>query len=296
VSASFVNIHYRTPGRGIMIELSGNVTFGQYVNNGSALTRMDPRAKLLCAIVLIATLTYVASFTALAICLLYCIILQWSSRISLLYVLRGFRTIAIFLSIIYIIQVIFYYSPTQHTTLIWQWGIFSISWEGIIRSALTILRVLFLFYLASMLLFTTSLVDLTDGLEALFSPLQRLGLAVNGLIMVLVIAFKFVPILIKELERLTKAQAARGIRFNKGNPIERINKFAALLVPLFLSGFRRAEALSIAMEARCYGVGRPGWKRTKRRELRFRPFDLLALALTIIFCTGMIIANITAPF
>lgn len=279
-----------------MIELSANVTFGQYVNNGSALTRMDARAKLLCAIVLIATLTYISSFTALAISLLYCIILQWSSRISVLYVLRGFRTIAIFLTIIYIIQVIFYYSPFQHTTLIWQWGIFSVSWEGILRSALTILRVLFLFYLASMLLFTTSLVDLTDGLEALFSPLQRLGLAVNGLIMVLVIAFKFVPILIKELERLTKAQAARGIRFNKGNPIERINKFGALLVPLFLSGFRRAEALSVAMEARCYGVGRRGWKRTKRRELRFRLYDLLALAFTIVFCIGMIIANILAPF
>src|SRR3989442_6739996 len=232
-----------------MIELSRNITFGQYVNNSSILTRLDPRAKLLCALFLIALFSYVSSFTALAVCFLCCIFLQAVSRISVIYVLRGFRFIVIFLGFLYILQVVFYYSPTQHTSLIWQWGIFAVSWEGILRSAVTIIRILLLFYLASMLMFTTSLVDLTDGSEALLSPLQRLGVPVNGLVMVLVIAFKFVPILVTEIERLIKSQPALCASFTQGNIAQRVTRFGSLLIPLFVSAFRRAEALTIAMEA-----------------------------------------------
>jgi energy-coupling factor transport system permease protein len=279
-----------------MIELSKTITFGQYINNGSALTRLDPRAKLLSAFLLILLFSYVANFTALALCLLCCIIVQWVSRIPVLYALRGFRLIVIFLSFLYILQVVFYTSPTQHTTLIWQWGIFTVSWEGIIRNALTIARILLLFYLASMLLFATSLVDLTDGSEALLSPLQKLGIPVNGLIMVLVIAFKFVPILVAEVERLIKAQTARGALFTRGNVVQRIANFGSLLVPLFVSGFRRAEALTIAMEARCYMGGVRGWRRSKRREMHFNRYDILALVFTIVFCIVTLIVNFVAPF
>jgi hypothetical protein len=116
------------------------------------------------------------------------------------------------------------------------------------------IRVFFLYYIASMLMFATSLVDLTDGSEALLSPLERIGLPINHVVMVFVIAFKFVPIFIAEIERLIKAQTARGVRFDKGNFIKRAMRVGSLLVPLFLSGFRRAEALTIAMEARCYMV------------------------------------------
>src|SRR6266567_543485 len=130
-----------------MIELSRIITFGQYVNNGSTLIRLDPRAKLLSALLLIILFSSVGTFTALALCLLCCFFLQVTSRLSLLYVLRGFRPIVIFLGILYIAQALFYYSPTQHTTLLWQWGIFSVSWEGILRSTLIVLRVLLVFYL-----------------------------------------------------------------------------------------------------------------------------------------------------
>src|SRR5260221_6225267 len=102
-----------------------------------------------------------------------------------------------------------------------------------------------------MLMFTTSLIDLTDGSEVLLSPLQRIGVPVNAFVMVLVIAFKFVPIFVGEIERLIKAQSARGVRFDQGNFIQRTLKLAPLLIPLFVSGFKRAESLSIAMEARC---------------------------------------------
>jgi energy-coupling factor transport system permease protein len=133
-------------------------------------------------------------------------------------------------------------------------------------------------------------------MEALLSPLQRLGLPVNAFIMVLVIAFKFVPILVAEVERLTKAQAARGVRFDKGNFIQRALKMGPWLIPLFLSGFRRAEMLAMAMEARCYGGGRRGWRRSKRRQLRFERFDILALSFVVAFCMIAVLVNIAAPF
>lgn len=275
-----------------MIELSRNITFGQYINNGSLLTRLDPRAKLLCFVLLIATFSYVGTFTALALCFLACVVLQVLSKLSWPYVLRGFRLIVIFMSFLFILQVIFYYSPTQHTTLLWQWGIFAISWEGILRSALIVLRILLLFYLVSMLMFTTSLVDLTDGSEALLSPLQKLGVPVNGLVMVLVIAFKFVPILVAEIERLVKAQTARGGSFQQGNLVQRVTRFGSLLVPLFVSAFRKAEALTTAMEARCYAGGVRGWRRSKRRELHMQRFDVLALSCTVGFCVLVIVVNI----
>lgn len=279
-----------------MIELSRNITFGQYINNDSALTRMDPRAKLLCTILLIALVSYVGSFIAFAVCLVGCIIIQWISRIPLSYILRTFKPVVIFLIFIYIIEVVFYYSPTQHTTLIWQWSIFTVSWEGIIRSASIMVRVIFLYYLTSMLTFTTSLVDLTDGMEALLSPLEKLGLPVNAFVMVLVIAFKFVPIFVSEVERLMKAQAARGVRFDQGNFIKRATKLGPLLVPLFISGFRRAETLATAMEARCYAGGRRGWRRSKRRKMSFKHFDMLAMVFVVIFCAVTVPVNIFAPF
>ena len=279
-----------------MIELSRDITFGQYINNGSALTRMDPRTKLLAAVLLIILVSFVTSFTAFALCLLYCIILQRASRISLSYALRGFKPFLGLLVFIYIIQIVFYYSPTQHTSIIWQWGIFTVSREGIIRSTLIMVRVFFLYYFASMLMFVTSLVDLTDGSEVLLSPLEKIGLPVTSIVMVFVIAFKFVPIFITEVERLIKAQTARGVRFDQGNFIRRAINFGPLLIPLFLNGFHRAEALTIAMESRCYGAGRRGWRRSKRRALHFNRSDILVLVFTIVFCIVTLIVNFVAPF
>src|SRR5260370_29615416 len=114
-----------------------------------------------------------------------------------------------------------------------EWGIFAVSREGIIRSTLIMLCVFFLYHLVSMLMFTTSLVDLTDGSEALLSPLEKIGLPVSNVVMVFVIAFKFVPIFIAELERLIKSQTARAVRFDQGTFIQRAARFGPLLIPLF---------------------------------------------------------------
>ena len=273
-----------------MIELSRNITFGQYVNNSSSLTRMDPRTKLFCAVLLIVFVSIVSSFVAFAAFLLFCVLIQWASRLPVAYVLRGFRPFIPFIVFFFLVTVLFY-TPPAHTTFLWQWGIFSLSWSGIITALQGMIRLFFLFYVTSMLTFTTSLVDLTSGLQALLSPLQRIGVPVNAFIMVLVIAFKFVPIFIAEIERLVKAQTARGVRFDEGNGIQRALKLAPLFVPLFVSGFKRAQVLSVAMDARCFG-SRPGWRRSTLRVLTFERFDALVLFATGVICIVMIAVNI----
>lgn len=278
-----------------MVELSRTITFGQYINNGSALTRMDPRTKLLCAILLIALVSFVHSFLAFALCLLSCLLLQRISRLSIAYVLRMFKTFLPFLAFIYVIQILFHYAPNTPQTILWHWQFLSISREAILTSTITMIRVFFLYYLVSMLMFTTSLVDFTDGLEALLAPLQKIGLPINPLIMVLVIALKFVPIFVAEIERLIKAQTARGVRFDQGNIFQRARKIAPLLIPLFVSGFKRAQSLSIAMEARCYG-SHPGWRRSKRRVLRMERFDMLTLLCTLLICLAALLLTLFAPF
>jgi energy-coupling factor transport system permease protein len=278
-----------------MIELSRDITFGQYINNGSALTRMDPRIKLCCAFLLIAVVSFVSSFFSFAIFLLFCVALQRLSRLSTPYVLRSFKTFLPFLAFIYVIQVLFYYAPNVHQTVYWHWQFLSISREGLLFSAITMVRVFFLYYFVSMLMFTTSMIDFTDGLEALFAPLQKIGIPINPFIMVLMIALKFVPIFITEIERLIKAQTARGVRFDQGNIFQRARKLAPLLIPLFVSGFKRAQALSIAMEARCYG-SHPGWRRSKRRVLHIGRFDVLTLLCTLLTCIAATLITFVAPF
>ncbi len=277
-----------------MIELTRDMTFGQYVNNSSSLTRMDSRTKLFCAVLLIVFVSIVNSFVAFAAFLLFCVLVQRVSRLPVSYVLRGFRPFIPFIIFFFFVTVLFY-TPPVHTPLLWQWGIFSVSWSGIISALLGTVRLFFLYYITSMLTFTTSLVDLTSGLQALLSPLQRIKIPVNAFIMVLVIAFKFVPIFIAEIERLVKAQTARGVRFDEGNVIQRTLKLAPLFVPLFVSGFKRAQVLSVAMDARCFG-SRPGWKRSTLHVLTFERFDAQVLAATIGICTVMLAINIFSRF
>jgi energy-coupling factor transport system permease protein len=190
---------------------------------------------------------------------------------------------------------VLFYVPAHGTPQLWHWWFLGLSWAGIITGLLTIVRVLFLYYLVNMLMFTTSLVDLTDGMEVLFSPLQKLGIPINAFVMILVIALKFVPIFVGELEHLMKAQTARGMNFNQGNLFQRIYKVASLLVPLFASGFKRVKTLSVALEARCFG-GRRNWQRSKLRVLQFTRGDILALVSTVLLCAGMVVVTIFSPF
>lgn len=277
-----------------MIELSRYIPFGQYINNDSQIAQLDPRTKLVSAALLIACISYISHVPAFVLCLIFCIVLQQIARISILYILRSLRPFAIFLLITFVIEVLFY-TPATSTPQLWHWWVLGVSWQGIYMSILLMVRVLFLYYLTAMLTFTTSLVDLTDGMEVLFAPLQRIGIPINAFIMILVIAFKFVPIFVGELERLMKAQAARGMNFGQGNLFQRVTKLTSLLIPLFASGFMRVKTLSVALEARCFG-GQKGWRRSKRRVLQFQRADTFAFALVLALVALAVVANIVSPW
>ena len=264
-----------------MLELQRNVVFGQFVDTGSFIHRMDPRIKLAATFVMLVASFLIDSFLGFTLALLLLVVIQVSSRIPLGYVLRGSAFFLGFLLFILLFQVLFYPGEASY---LWRWGILSISTEGLRSAGILGLRVIFLYFVTTLLMLTTSLVDLTNGLELIFGPLQRLRVPVNELVLVFVIAIKFVPIFIEEVERLARAQTARGVPFDEGGAFIRARRLGRLLVPIFISGFHRADLLSTAMHTRCYRGGR---YRTKFRQMSTRPSDWAILALVI---TWMLVA------
>jgi energy-coupling factor transport system permease protein len=275
------------------VEFSRDITFGQYLDLGSPLHRLDPRTKILAyAALMLATFMVRGSFAGLAILYAAAALIQLTSRVPLSYVLRGMRLLFSTLLIIIVFQILFFSNPAPEGVL-WQWWILSISLDGLRQGLVLLVRVVLLYYWTTTLMFTTPMVDLADGAEVLLGPLKRVGLPVNELVMVLVIAIKFVPILVAELERMIKAQAARGARFNQGGLLDRARKVGGLLIPLFVNSFNRAETLTTAMDARCYRGGRG---RTKRRVLTFGRNDGLALALAVVLAVTAVVVSRTIGF
>jgi energy-coupling factor transport system permease protein len=263
-----------------MLELQRNVIFGQFVETGSYIHRMDTRVKIAATFVLIVASFLIDNFLGFALVLALLVVVGVVSKIPLGYVLRGSRFFLAFLVFILAFQVLFYPGDVPESGYLWRWGIFSVSTEGLYTAGIIALRVILLYYVTTMLMLTTSLVDLTNGLELIFGPLQRLRVPVNELVLVFVIAIKFVPIFIEEMERLARAQTARGVPFDEGGAITRARRIGRLLVPIFISGFARADTLTIAMNTRSYRGGR---YRTKLRQMSASPSDWLALTLVTLW-------------
>ena len=261
-----------------MLELQRNVIFGQFIDTGSFIHRMDSRIKLAAVFAMLVASFLIDSFLGFAVVLPLLVVIQVVSRVPLAYVLRGSAFFLGFLVFILFFQVLFY--PGEAQDYLWRWGVLSISTEGLRSAGILGLRVIFLYYITTMLMLTTSLVDLTNGLELIFGPLQRLRVPVNELVLVFVIAIKFVPIFIEEVERLARAQTARGVPFDEGGAVTRARRLGRLLVPIFIGGFHRADLLSVAMHTRCYRGGR---YRTKFRQMSAHPSDWLVLALVIVW-------------
>jgi energy-coupling factor transport system permease protein len=263
-----------------VLELRRNVIFGQFIDTSSFVHRMDPRVKILATFVFIVASFLIDDFLGFAVVLPLLVLIQVVSKVPLGYVLRGSRFFLAFLSFILAFQVLFYPGDVPPSSYLWRWGFLSVSTEGLYTAGILGLRVVFLYYVTTMLMLATSLVDLTNGLEQIFGPLQRLRLPVNELVLVFVIAIKFVPIFIEEVERLARAQTARGVPFDEGGPITRARRIGRLLVPIFISGFARADTLTTAMNTRSYRGGRG---RTKLRRMHAGLSDWLLLALVIVW-------------
>jgi energy-coupling factor transport system permease protein len=263
-----------------VLELQRNVIFGQFVETGSFIHRMDARVKIAATLIFIVASFLVDSFIGFAVLAPLLVAIGVISKIPVGYVLRGSRLFLAFLVFILAFQVLFYPGDVPESSYLWHWGILSVSKEGLYTGGILALRVILLYYVTTMLMLTTSLVDLTNGLELIFGPLQRLRVPVNELVLVFVIAIKFVPIFIEEMERLARARTARGVPFDEGGAIKRARRIGRLLIPIFISGFARADTLTIAMNSRSYRGGR---YRTKLRRMSASPSDWLALTLVTLW-------------
>jgi energy-coupling factor transport system permease protein len=263
-----------------VLELQRNVIFGQFIDTGSLIHRIDARIKLVATFVFIVASFLIESFLGFALVLPLLALIQLVSRVPLGYVLRGSRFFLGFLIFILFFQVLFYPGEVSESSYLWRWGFLSISTTGLYTAGILGLRVVFLYYVTTILMLTTSLVDLTNGLELIFGPLQRIRVPVNELVLVFVIAIKFVPIFIGEVERLARAQTARGVPFDEGGAFKRARRLGRLLVPIFIGGFARADLLTIAMNTRCYRGGR---YRTKLRRLHATAADWMTLLLIVVW-------------
>jgi len=257
-----------------------DITIGQHIPGNSIIHKLDPRIKIIITIILITALFLVAKFTGFALYLVYIIAIILVSKLPVKRVLKGLKPI-FFLVILTLLLHIFL---TKGGTVYWQWRFISIEEEGLMTGLFMVSRILLLIMFTSLLTLTTSPLQLTDGIEYLLHPLKRFGVPAGELSMMMTIALRFIPTLLAEADKIMKAQMARGADFESGNIIQKARSLIPLLVPLFISAFRRADELALAMESRCY---RGGEGRTRLHELKIKKKDIIALILSIIVAFGI---------
>lgn len=260
-----------------------DITIGQYIPGQSLVHNLDPRTKILSAVIFMIALFTVKSPLGYISMGVFTFFVIWLSQIPLHYLLRGLKPVLII--IVFTVTLHLFLTPG---TEIFKWGIFKITLEGVRQGVFMGLRLIFLVFITSLLTLTTSPISLTDGLEYLLSPGRRIGLPAHELAMMMSIALRFIPTLLEETEKIMKAQMARGADFESGNLWRRAKNMVPLLVPLFVSAFRRADDLAMAMEARCY---RGGTGRTRLRELVMANRDYITLFLMVCFLIYAIITR-----
>jgi len=244
---------------------------GQYVPRRSFVHGLDPRTKILASLALITVIFLVGDFPGYGVLAALVIASIAASWLPILAVLRGLRPILFLVVLTFLLQV--FLGGHDDGTVLWGGGPFVVTREGVREGAFVAVRLLILVTSTSLLTLTTSPMDLTEGLERLLRPFRRVGVPAHELAMMMTIALRFVPTLIDETEKIMKAQMARGAELQSGNLFQRARAMIPILVPLFVSAFRRADELALAMEARCY---RGGEGRTRMRQLRFGAGDLFA--------------------
>ena len=256
-----------------------DITLGQFFPGDTAIHRMDPRAKLLLTVLYIVALflasgiiTYVVLFALL--CLGVAV-----SRIKPKALLRGLKPVLIILIVTAILNV--FYTPGDPVVSFW---VFTITWQGIRNAIFMIWRIMMLISCTFLLTYTTSPIMLTDGLEQLLDPLKKIHVPVHELAMMMSIALRFIPTLIEETDKIMSAQRARGADFDSGNLIQKAKALVPLLVPLFISAFRRADELATAMECRC---SHGGDGRTRLKELHYRASDVASILVALLFCVAI---------
>ena len=258
-----------------------DITLGQYFPADTVVHRLDPRTKLLAVILYIVALFNargVVTYAIMAAVLAASVLL---SHVPFKSLTRGLKPVYIIVAFTAVMNLFF----TAGTPVADVWLLRHVTVEGIVSAVQMILRIVLLIMGTFLMTYTTSPIALTDGLESLLSPLKKLRLPIHELAMMMSIALRFIPTLIEETDKIMSAQRARGADFESGNLLQRAKALIPLLVPLFVSAFRRADELATAMECRCYHGGEG---RTKLHVLRYETRDYLTLAFYAALCAAMI--------
>ena len=257
-----------------------DITLGQYFPGKSVVHRLDPRTKLVLLILYIVALFVAGSWISYAVCFAFLVLSIAVSRIPLKSIFRGMKPLVFILVFTGVLNIFF----TPGTEL-WSCGFLTITWEGLAQAAKMVLRIMMLITATFLLTYTTSPISLTDGLESLLGPLKAIKVPVHELSMMMCIALRFIPTLIEETDKIMSAQKARGADFESGNLMQKVKALVPILVPLFISAFRRADELATAMECRCY---QGGDGRTKMKLLRYKRNDYIVYVLGLLLLAGVI--------
>lgn len=252
-----------------------DITIGQFYPGKSIIHRLDPRTKIICTLIFISAVFLAKTYLAYAIIAAFVAFVLAVARLPLKLVYKSIKPLWI---IILLTMLVHFF--TGKGEVIWSWWLLSVTQEGLDMGIMMSLRLVFLILFSSMLTFTTSPIVLTDGIENLLRPFKRIGVPAHELAMMMTIALRFIPTLLEETDKIMKAQTSRGADFASGNLVKKAKNLVPLLVPLFISAFRRADDLATAMEARCY---RGGEGRTRMHVLQLAIRDKVAFLIVVGF-------------
>ena len=261
-----------------------DVSFGQYFPGRSIIHRLDPRAKILMFIAYIVIIFCTFNYAALAVTTLFTAVFLVMTKIAPKFYVKSLKVI-IFIVIFTSLLNLFYGTGDP----IWQWGIIKLTMNGINRALFVSVRIICLILASSCLTFTTSPTELTDAIERLMKPLKVIRFPVHEVAMMMSLALRFVPTLLEETDKIMAAQKARGANMDSGNLLSRVKALVPILIPLFVSAFRRAYDIATAMECRCY---RGGAGRTRMKSIHMGARDVIAFAVTALVIAGVIVCNI----
>jgi len=262
-----------------------DITLGQYYPADSVLHKLDPRVKLVTTIAFIVSLFLVDNWVGYVVATLFLAMIIKLSKVPFKFMVRGLKAVIMILMITVIFNL--FLTPGERVLVqIWK---LKITDTGLRTAVFMAVRLIYLIVGSSVMTLTTTPNDLTDGLEKLLSPLKKIHVPVHEVAMMMSIALRFIPILLEETDKIMKAQIARGADFENGNLIQKAKNLVPLLVPLFISAFRRANDLAMAMEARCY---RGGEGRTKMKPLAYGKRDSLAYSVVLVYLAVIVVVRI----
>lgn len=260
-----------------------DITIGQYYPAQSVVHSLDARCKILCTLALIIFVFLSGTFIGFALSFAFILTVTLISKIPVKSLIKSLKGIYVIIIFTFILNTFFYKEGSELLSL----GFLTITSGGLLRALFMAIRLMLLIMSASLMMLTTSPIEITDGIESLLSPLKRIGFPAHEIAMMMSIALRFIPTLTEECDKIMKAQASRGAVFDEGSLIKRARAIVALVIPLLVSSFRRADELATAMEARCYAGGEG---RTRLKVQKFTKRDAVAFVIVVAFC-GVILVD-----